>query len=301
VIRPSSDADADAAAALIAANSPWLQTAAGLRHRARTLPPRARRATWVAEQAGQLVGWAEAEFDWTADASDVGQVWAVVAPDHRRRGVGSALFERAFEHVLANGATEVRSWSFADSDSFLEGRGFVRARLERLSSVDPRTVDTSPLDRLPAGVRVLPLRALDEQLDAVYGLFVEALADMPADHPERNLSFDEWRAESLADPDLSLDGSAVVLVGDRPAALSWVSVDASRGVAEQHLTGTARFFRRRGLGRLAKLGVMRWCADNGITRLTTGNDATNVGMLAINTELGFRPFATETEWVKHLA
>lgn len=31
-----------------------------------------------------------------------------------------------------------------------------------------------------------------------------------------------------------------------------------------------------------------------------GNDAENAAMLALNRELGFRPFAVETEWVKPL-
>jgi RimJ/RimL family protein N-acetyltransferase len=87
-------------------------------------------------------------------------------------------------------------------------------------------------------------------------------------------------------------------VDDRPVAFSWVNVDHAHGAAEQQLTGTLRSYRRRGLARLAKLAVIRWCAVEGISRLATGNDSTNAGMLAINEQLGFRPFAFETEWVK---
>jgi GNAT superfamily N-acetyltransferase len=300
VIRPFEERDAEGAAALIAANTPWLQTAAGLKHREATLPPRAQRATWIAEAEGEIVGWGEAEFDWVAEKPDVGQVWAVVAPAERRRGIGSALFERAVEHVTSRGASEIRSWSFADADAFLERRGFERTRVEQLSAVDPRTVDTSRLDSLPPDVRVVPLADLQDRLPEVHELFMEALADMPSDHPETNLAYDEWRAEALGDPDLSRQGSSVVVSDDRPAALSWVKVDEARGFAEQELTGTAHAYRRRGLARLAKLRVMRWCAENGVVRLATGNDSTNVGMLVINTELGFRPFAIETEWVKRI-
>jgi GNAT superfamily N-acetyltransferase len=300
VIRPFEERDAEAAAALIAANTPWLQTAAGLRHREATLPPRARRATWVAEAGGEIVGWGEAEFDWVAEKPDIGQIWVVVSPANRRRGIGSALFERAFEHVTSRGASEVRSWTFAEADAFLERRGFVRTRVERLSAVDPRAVDTSRLDTLPPDVRVVALADLEHRLPEVHEVFMEALADMPSDHPETNLAYDEWRAEALGDPDLSRQGSSVVLCDDRAAALSWVTVDEARGFAEQELTGTARAYRRRGLARLAKLRVVRWCAEHGVVRLATGNDSTNVAMLAINTELGFRPFTSETEWVKRI-
>jgi GNAT superfamily N-acetyltransferase len=300
MVREFQDGDAEAAAELIAVNTPWLQTAAGLRHRLATLPPRARRATWVAEDRGALVGYAEAEFDWVAERRDIGHVWALVDPAHRQRGLGSALFECALDHVTANGAGEIRSWSFADSDGFLEKRGFTPTRVERLSAVDPRTVDTSALESLPVGIVLAPMSELDHRLREVYELFMEAIADMPSDHPQTNLSYEEWLTEALGDPDLSRQGSFVVLADDRPASLSWVKVDPTRGFAEQELTGTARTYRRRGLARVAKLAVLRWCASQGITRLATGNDATNVGMIAINDELGFRPFAAETEWVRRL-
>jgi GNAT superfamily N-acetyltransferase len=300
VIRELEDGDVDAAASLVAVNTPWLQTGAGLRHRLATLPARAQRATWVADEGGSVVGYGEAEFDWVAEAPDIGHVWALVDPAHRHHGVGAAMFERAVDHLTTRGASELRSWSFSDPDGFLTRRGFAPTRVERLSAVDPRIVDTSRLESLPAGIRIAALRDLEHRLHEVYEVFMQSIADMPSDHPETNLSYDEFLAEALGDPDLSRDGSFVVLADDHPAALSWVKVDKARGFAEQEMTGTARAFRRRGLARLAKLAVLRWCAAEGIMRLATGNDATNVGMLAINDELGFRPFAEETEWVRRL-
>jgi GNAT superfamily N-acetyltransferase len=301
VIREYEDADAEAAAALLAGNSPWLWTAAGLRHRLAALPPRARRASWVAEEDGEMVGWAEAEFDWAAERDDIGTLYVLVSPAHRRRGIGAALFERAAAHLERHAASELRSWSFPDGDAFLERRGFTRARHERMSAVDPRSVDTSALEDLPNGVRIAPLADLEDRLEDVHSIYAEAAADMPADHRETNLPFDEWLAETVAEPDLSREGSMVALVDGSPAALSWLKVDRVRGIAEHDLTGTARAYRRRGLARLAKLAALRWAAENDVVRVQTGNDATNAAMLAINDELGFRPFAVESEWVKPLS
>jgi GNAT superfamily N-acetyltransferase len=298
VIREYEDADAEEAAALLADNSPWLWTAAGLRHRIAALPPRANRASWVAEDGGSVVGWAEAEFDWVAERDDIGTLYVLVSPHDRRRGIGAALFDLAAAHLEGHAASELRSWSFPESDAFLERRGFTPSRRERLSAVDPRSVDTSALDELQDGLRIVPLGALEDRLAEVHGVYAEAAADMPADHRETNLPFDEWLAETVAEPDLSRDGSVVVLLDGRPAALSWLKVDRERGFAEQELTGTARAYRRRGLARLAKLAVLRWAANNAVGRVTTGNDAENTAMLALNDELGFRPFAVETEWVK---
>ncbi len=300
MIREFRAEDAAAVAALVSTHSPWLETAAGLVHRLDALPERAQAARWVAEDDGEVVAWAEAEFDWSSEAEHVGQLWVLVDPAFRRRGLGSRLFETAAAYLVARGALELRTWSFDESAPFLERRGFERRRGERVSAVDPRTVDTSRLEELEPGVRVVALADLLDRLPEVYALYAEAAADMPLDHPQTNFSYEEWLEETIADPDLSQEGSALVLVNDRPVALSWVGVDLERRRAEHELTGTARAYRRRGLARLAKLAVLRWCAEQGIERLATGNDGENTGMLAINDELGFRPDVVETEWAKRL-
>jgi len=301
VIREYDDSDAEEGSALVAEHSPWFSTAAGTRHRLASVPPRAQRKIWVVEEAGRIVGWGEAEFDWATEVDDAGGVWVIVHPDHRRRGLGSALFERGVEHLTSHGARELRSWADSESGPFLERRGFVSGRVERLSALDPRVVDTARLDEPPDGVRVVPLAELLDRLPDVHALYAEAAADMPADNPETNVPFGEWLDETIGNPDLDRELSIVVLVGDVPAALSWVHVDRPHGLAEHDLTGTARAYRRRGLARLAKLAVVRRCAAVGISRLMTENDSENTGMLAINDELGFRPQAVMTEWVKRRA
>jgi GNAT superfamily N-acetyltransferase len=305
MVREFQDRDAAAAAALIAEHSSWFATPAGLCHRLRSLPSRARAARWVEERDGAVVGWCETEFEWTTEAEDLAGLWAIVHPEHRRGGVGSALFESGVDHALAHGARTLRSWSDEERSPFLERRGFEPTRNERMSALDPRTTDTSRLDVLRTalgddGVRLVPLADLLERLEEVHALYVEAAADMPSDNAQTNIPYEDWLEEKIADPDLSRDGSFVVLVDGRPASLSWISVDLERRVAGHDLTGTAPAYRRRGLARLAKLGVLRWCAEQGIVRLLTGNDSENAAMLALNDELGFKPYVTVTEWRKLL-
>jgi GNAT superfamily N-acetyltransferase len=266
-----------------------------LLHWAENLPARAHARQWVAVEGAELVGWAEAEFEWATERKDLASLWVFVPTDRRGSGVGSGLYDVAVAHGLEHGARELKSgaWEHA-GHRFLQARGYEPTREERLSAIDPRTVDTSRLE-LPEGFELRSLRDLSGRERDLHALYSEAAADMPADDPETNIGLDEWLDETLGDPTLSKDASMVVLDGDTPVALAWIKVAGRR--AENELTGTARAYRRRGLGRAAKLATIRWCAEHGIERITTGNDSTNVGMLAINDELGYRPWITWQEYL----
>jgi GNAT superfamily N-acetyltransferase len=293
VIREFEDRDAERASELLG-DLPWFTTPEVLRHWRRNLPERAHACYWVAELEGELLGWAEAEFEWATERDDLADVWVFVRTDHRGRGIGSALYEHAVAHNLEHGARELRSGGWEDAGHrFLAERGYRPTRVERFSAVDPRTVDTSGL-ALPPGFRVASLAELAGRERDVHALYAEASADMPADDAESNVRFEEWLAETLRAPTLSKDGSFVVLDGETPASLSFLEVAGNRATNE--LTGTARDYRRRGLARAAKLASIRWAAEHGIERIATSNDSTNAVMLAINDELGYRPWITWQEY-----
>ena len=303
MIREYESRDAAGAAALIDGNSPWLATPAGVDHEVRTRPARAKRRSWVAEENGEIVGWGEAEFEWWTEVPDAGALWVFVREDARRHGMGTDLYDGAVAHLLREGAAEIRAiCGDAAGERFVEQRGYVKSRDEVVSSVDPRSIDISPLEgelvRIERdGFRLVTLGEAEQRPRELHALYAAAASDMPADHPETNLPYDEWFPETLGKPDLSRDGSFVVLAGARPVALSFLDVDLPHRKAEQELTGTAPDFRRRGLARVAKLAVARWCAENGIERLSTSNDGENEGMLKINRELGFEPTETWTTYV----
>jgi GNAT superfamily N-acetyltransferase len=150
------------------------------------------------------------------------------------------------------------------------------------------------LPALDSSLRLLPLA---ETLDRVEALF-EACRTGDVDLPE---DLREWLWDELEHPNLSPEGSFVVLDGDRPVSLGFLTVDPKRRVAYNVLTATLPDFRRRNLALLVKLASARWAAEAGIERLLTENDSENAGMLAINDELGFAPYTVATEWVKRPA
>lgn len=300
VVREFQDADAAGATAVLRPLlRGFLMNEELLLHWRHGDPPAARNATWVAEHEGEIVAWSQGRFDWSA-GEDLAEVWVGVAPDSRRQGIGGRMYDLGERHVLGHGARRLSTY-VADHEEaghrFAERRGFRKTRRERLSALDPRAADLSELDSLAAaraaeGLRVVPLRDLLDRRRELHALYAEAAADVPADEPHEHLGFDDWVQEGLGNPLLDADASMNVLDGDRPVAFAWMLVDRGGGVAEHEMTGTLRSHRGRGLARLAKLAVLRWCADNGVTEVLTGNDGANAAMLAINDRLGYR----ETYW-----
>ena len=306
-IRPFEPRDAASTTELRRALMPdWVETPAGLLHSLATEPPRTRRRNWVALDGG-VVAWATAGFEWAIEADDVGFAWVGVRDDHRRRGLGGLLYELAEAHVRGQSARRVESWTIGDGPGrrFLEQRGYRPRRSHQMWSLDPRAVDAAELRRLAEerardGYRLAPLRALEGREREVHAAYAEAEADMPADEPETNFPFEEWRRHLYEHPDLSRDGSFLVLASDRPVSLALMVVDRACRRAAHELTGTVRDHRRRGLARLAKMAALRWCADNCITTVLTGNDTTNADMLALNEHLGYRPLWRNTSYRKDL-
>jgi GNAT superfamily N-acetyltransferase len=134
----------------------------------------------------------------------------------------------------------------------------------------------------------------------VYELHIEALADVSTDTPFDDVGYEDWLRSDWSYPDISDDGSFVVLEGGRPVSIAFLVVDPVGRLATNAFTGTLRAYRGRGLARLVKLASIRWAAEQGVERILTGNDETNAAMLAVNRRLGYRPVKEHYSYVKEL-
>ncbi|HSK17087.1 MAG TPA: GNAT family N-acetyltransferase [Gaiellaceae bacterium] len=306
MIRPLAERDAAATVAVLRESSvDWTGSAANLLHRLGSHPPRARQAAWVAEEDGQVVGAVRARLRWEVSERVVGWIWVGVRPRRRGRGVGSALYAAGERHLLEAGVEAVESFTAEESgERFLAARGFRQVGLEHVSRLDLVGADLSALPALAEvkaaeGFAVVPLaRAFDRPRD-LHAVYATTLADVPQAHTVDDLRYEEWERESLGDPDLSLEASAVVLHEGRPVALTFVIADGEGGAAND-MTGTLPEFRGRGLARLAKLASARWAREQGIEWILTENDDGNPGMRALNASLGYRPAGTQTLWLREL-
>lgn len=306
MIRKARDNDAPGVVHVLNQVYPaWLHTVKSWRHRRASEPEEAHPIYLVAEDDGRIVGVGGGRIEYEAAREGTGRVGVSVLEEARRRGIGSRLYERAEAHVVAHGAQRLRTVSNDDEASrrFVASRGFRQTLSERVSGVDPREIDLSELSTLEAakeaeGFRLLPMTQVSA--DEIYRVDLEATRDIPMDEPFGDMSFEDWERKHWLHPDLTLEGSRVVVHEGQAVSFAMIHADLERGKATNEMTGTLRAFRGRRLARLAKLATTGWAVEQGITQILTGNDETNAPMLAINVSLGYRPLATELSWVKEL-
>lgn len=309
MIREIEERDLPGARRLLYEVSPELPpgSVAAVRHWLAGHPERARLRVLVEEDAGEVVGWAHAFLHWQTRVEGAAKGWIAVREAWRRRGIGGRLAAEVEEHLARAGAREIETYTHAGSEghAFAERRGFAVVRRESYSWVDPRSVDAAELDALEAratadGLRVAPLEELRDRPRDLHALDAALTADVPAAFPEDDVRFEEWLEGTFGAPDLDWQGSRVVFAGERPVAFTLLNVDHEARRAENDMTGTLAEFRGRGLARLAKLSSLVWAAERGIEDVSTGNDASNAAMLAVNRRLGYRERVVRAWMVKEV-
>ena len=265
-------------------------TAPGLVHWIEQQPERAAMRAWVAEARREIVGFANSRLRWALQTEGIAGIWSGVLPAFRRRGLGTRLFETAAAHIVGHGARRLESTvrnDQPDARAFARRLGFEEGRSEQYWELEVGSAAGAKAE--PASqVSVVPLREVRDRERELFDLYDSAERDMPDDYTHA-MAFEDWLPETLGNPELDLDLSAVVLVGDRPAAFAWLTADREGARAANEMTGTAPEFRRRGLARLAKEATIRWAAEVGVRTIVTSNDTTNADMLALNEHLGYRP------------
>jgi GNAT superfamily N-acetyltransferase len=148
------------------------------------------------------------------------------------------------------------------------------------------------------GYELLPLAAVSDRPEELHRLDAGATAAVPTTHAEDDVRLDDWLVEALGHPQLSHEGSFVVVAaGGTPVAYAFLHVDPAFRLAANEMTGTHRDHRRRGLARLAKLGTIAWARDQGYESILTDNDEENAGILHLNRSLGYVPVGTETQYL----
>jgi mycothiol synthase len=216
---------------------------------------------------------------------DTGGGFAVprVLPEHRRRGVGTALLRMIADHVEALGLREIGvkaddegALAFATRFGFDE----VGREIEQVREVGP----DEPWPAPPDGVVLVSLAERPELLRRLYEeLALQAFEDMPTPGTIE-ITAERWEADWVTWPEATF----AALAGDEVVGMAGLIRDPDQPArAENALTAVRRDFRGRGLARALKETTIAWASGRGLREIYTWTQAGNENMRTVNEKLGY--------------
>jgi mycothiol synthase len=235
-------------------------------------------------------------------------IWVAVFPEHRRQGVGAALFAHLVDE--ARGRKGVALWGNAmESDPagvrFFASHGFPLTRKVWTSRLDVTQADLGSIPDRTAhlgkeGIRLSTLAAEGatslEVRRRLHRLTELSGLDAPRMGGHHPASYEEFVALDLETPGAMPEGIFLALKGDDIVGMSSLMRDLARpDTLRVGYTGTHPEYRGRGIATELKRRSALLARDLGIRFLLTGNDSQNRRMLSINQRFGFRP---ETVWLQ---
>ena len=206
-----------------------------------------------------------------------------VLPEHRRRGVGTALLAPLLEHLRAHGFTTAGAHAEDEpAVAFAERHGFVEIdrQVEQVREVSPDEPAPAPYE----GLAFTSIAERPELLERSYSVAEQGYADLVLASGTMRVTLEEWLRDEATLP----GGSIAALDGDRVVGyaglLAWNDDDTR---AEHGLTAVDRAWRRRGLATALKRRQLAWASSQGIRELVTWTQTGNEGMRSVNERLGY--------------
>jgi mycothiol synthase len=261
------------------------------------------RRHFFAEGDGSLLGAGALEIRGPSFA----HVDLLVFPEHRRRGVGTALLEQLCAAARDAGASSVfgHHWS-EDGAAFASHAGARADQRDIRAILDLRRADL-PEPVVPAGWRLLTwiAAAPDELIDS-YARARNAMDDAPTPggviFPTETA--EDVRATEATAAKRGREVRVTVALDERNEVAAFTDLRATPGepAASTDDTAVAAWARGRGLGRAVKLESLRRLREDcpEVETVTTMNAELNAAMRHINTRVGFVPISTLTTAVLSL-
>lgn len=233
----------------------------------------------LAESGGQVVG------SGVADRSHItgGYLSPRVLPEHRRRGIGSAILRVLIDHLVDRGFDSAGSSVEDDaSHAFALRHGFeeVDRQVEQVRTLTPDEPAAPPYE----GVDFWTVAQRPELLQRSFALAQQGYADMVLKTGPAVVPIDEWLREEATLPAGSFVALEHGIIVGYAGLLAWTD-DETR--AENGLTVVDRRWRGRGLATALKRRQLAWAAANGIREVVTWTQQGNEAMQRVNVGLGY--------------
>jgi GNAT superfamily N-acetyltransferase len=257
----------------------------------------------VAEMDGRPVG--TASFGQSMWTPMPGKFWLFVQvhPDHQRRGVGTAIYDRIVGALSGKKPTIFDSWTREDKTdavNFLTKRGYeqvMRGQNSRLTlaSFDPSKF-ADVVERVSeSGIRIVPLTELREEdpewRRKLYELDWLLSLDVPEIDEPRKREFEVYCKQTFDKPTFFPEGFFIALDGDEYVGVSMLELNlADPTKLQTDLTGVVRSHRRKGIATALKVHALSKAQTTEAAYLDTDNEEKNP-MYTLNVRLGFKPTA----------
>jgi len=301
-IRPLDTArDFPALATLLAVRDPEPPTPELLREWEGNAPAglvRQRLVAFDETDSGPIVGFCDAA-SWPWEPPHQFWISTVVAPDHRRRGLGAQLADVALAFVREQGATrlaaEVRDNAaeglrFAERYGFRTDRHIFESRLHLADFDEQRFAGV--VGRVEAeGIRFLSLADLgdtDVARRKLYDINATLARDVPG-HDGDFMPFEQFQKTVCSASWYRPDGEIIAVIGDTWVGMAAVGYFQNTNSMYNMFTGVDPAWRGRGIALALKLLAIACARRYSAIYISTNNDSENAPMLAINCRLGYQP------------
>ena len=238
----------------------------------------------VVDAAGTIVGYAQVG---RGESGDVGS-WGVVHPEHRGRGIGTALLDHIevrASAILADDPSPGFRHSIYAADAaaaaMLRDRGlrpirhFWHMQIDLEPPVEP--------GQAPDGIDIGAVEPPDD-LKATHGILIVAFAEDPGDHPA---PFEKWLEESTGTP--SYDPTLWLLARDGDTPVGALTASAGDDVGCVEWVGVIDSHRGRGVASALLRRAFATFADRGLLRVRLNVDAENAtGATGVYERVGMR-------------
>jgi mycothiol synthase len=220
-----------------------------------------------------LLGYAQLESgtEWSA-----GQL--LVAPDHRRRGIGTMLLRR----LIKESSLPLRIWAMGDSPGarvLAKTTGMTRRR--ELLIMERILDEELPAPLIPAGVEIRTfVPGKDEQE------WLRANAAAFAHHPEQALIDRDDLADRMAEPWFDPQGFFVATIEETIVGFHWTKQHQDQ-LGEVYVLGVAPSAAGRGLGKALLVTGLHFLQQRGNTRVQLYVESDHKAAIELYLNYGF--------------